>query len=323
MKRRDFLMTVAAAAMWPVASYAQRPPVVGFLSAFTETQAAPALAAIRRGLGENGFGESSGLAIEARYANGQYDRLPKLVDELIQKPVDVIIASGRPAPFAAKAATKTVPIIFVVSLDPVYAGLVDSMNRPSGNVTGITHMSDPLVQKRLEIGLEMVPKASAVAVLVNPNSPDVIQEVRAIREMTQQRGLDLRTIQAKAPDEIDAAFASLQTNRPDLLLVTADPFFLSRVEQLVASAAQHAVPTVYPFSEFSRPGGLVAYGANRLHNYRQAGHYAARIVRGTKTTELPIMQPTLFEFVINLKTAKTLRLEVPPSLLARADQVIE
>jgi putative ABC transport system substrate-binding protein len=325
MTRRDIIALLGGlAAVPPIAARAQsKPAVVGFLSAFTETQAAPALAAIRRGLSENGFLENTGMVLEARYADGQYDRLPGLAAELVRRPVDVIVASGRPAPFAAKATTTTIPIVFVVSLDAVYAGLVDSLTRPSGNITGITHMSDALVQKRLEIGLEVIPKAFSIAVLVNPDSPDVIQEVRAIQEMAQPRGLQVRTVHAKTPGEIDAVFASLGTNRPDLLLVTADPFYLSRAAQLVSNAARHSLPAIYPFREFSSPGGLVAYGAHRLNNYRQAGAYTSRILKGAKTTDLPIMQPTLFELVINLKTAKALGLDIPSNLLARANEVIE
>lgn len=324
MNRRNFITLLGATALSTSVARAQsKLPIVGFLSAFTETQAAPALAAIRRGLGDNGLTEGKGMVLEARYADGQYDRLPGLAAELVRRPVDVIIASGRPAPFAAKETTTNIPIVFVVSLDAVYAGLVDSLTRPSGNITGVTHMSDALVQKRLEIGLEVVPKASSIAVLVNPDSPDVIQEVRAIQEMAQPRGLQVRTVYAKTPGEIDAVFASLGANRPDLLLVTADPFYLNRAAQLVAKAAEYSLPIVYPFREFSSPGGLITYGANRLNNYRQAGVYASRILKGAKTNDLPIMQPTLFELVINLKAAKAQRIEIPPTLLARADEVIE
>jgi|ERR1700682_3601089 len=180
-------------------------------------------------------------------------RLPGLVAELISRPVDVIVASGRPAPFAAKAATTKIPIIFVVSLDAVFAGLVDSISRPSGSVTGITHMSDAVTQKRLEIILEVVPRASTIAMLINPDSPDVSQEVRAIKEMTQPRGLELRMVYAKTPDDIDATFASLAANHPDVLVITADPFYLNRAAQLVANAAQYSLPTIYPFREFSAP----------------------------------------------------------------------
>jgi putative ABC transport system substrate-binding protein len=326
MRRREFITLVGgAAAGWPFAVSAQqsKTPVVGFLSSFTQVQATPALAAIRRGLTESGLVEGVGVTIEARYAEGQYDRLPGLVTELIGRPVDVIVASGRPAPFAAKAATTKIPIVFVVSLDAVFAGLVDSMSRPSGNITGITHMSDAVTQKRLEIVLEVVPKAATIAMLINPASPDVIQEVRAIKDMTQPRGLELRMVYAKTPDDIDAAFAELGANRPDVLVVTADPLYLSRAAQLVANAAKYSLPTIYPFRDFSVPGGLITYGADRLNNYRQAGIYASRILKGTKTTDLPIMQPTLFELVINLKTAKALGIAVPPTLLARADEVIE
>ena len=326
MKRRAFpALLGGGAAAWPFVAGAQqrKMPSVGFLSAFTESQAAPALAAIRRGLSGNGFVEGSSVTIEQRYADGQYSRLPDLVAELIRRPVDVIIALGRPAPFAAKAATTTIPIVFVVSLDAVEAGLVDSLSRPSDNITGVTHMSDALVQKRMEIILEVIPKASAIAVLINPASPDVKHEVRAIREVTQPRGLELRIVQARTPDEIDSAFAALAASRPDALVVTADPFYLSRGQQLVTSAARHTLPAIYPFREFSAPGGLVSYGANRLHSYRQVGIYASRILKGTKTTDLPIMQPTQFELVINLKTARSLGLTVPPLLLARADEVIE
>jgi putative ABC transport system substrate-binding protein len=326
MRRRSFLALFGCAATsLPVAARAQqsRMPTVGFLSSFTETQAAPALAAIREGLRESGLVEGASVTLVTRYAGGQYERLPDLAKELVDRPVDVILASGRPAPFAVKAATKSIPIVFVVSLDAVSAGLVDSLTRPSGNVTGITHMSDELVQKRLEAGLEAVPKAATVTLLINPESPDVGQEVRALNEVARQRGVEVRMIHARSSGEIDTAFASLAANRPDLLLIAADPLFLSRAAQLTANAAQHALPTIYPFREFSAPGGLIAYGTHRLHNYRQAGLYVARILRGAKTTDLPVMQPTRFELVINLKTARTLGLDVPPTLLARADEVIE
>jgi putative ABC transport system substrate-binding protein len=326
MRRREFITLVGGtAAAWPILARAQQPKVarIGFLSSFTQTQSAPAIAAVRRGLNENGLVEGADVAIEFRFSDGQYERLPELATELARWPIDLFLAAGPPAAFAAKAVTTTIPIIFVVGFDPVAAGLVASLNRPGGNVSGVTHMSDALVQKRLEILFELVPKATALAMLINPVSPDVVPEIRAVKEVIQQRGLELRLLNAATPGEIDGVFASLMEKPPDALIVASDPFYLTRAQQLVMSAARLARPTIYPFREFSAPGGLISYGTNRNNSYRLAGIQSSRIIKGAKAADLPVMQPTLFELVINLKTAKALGLEISSILLTRADEVIE
>jgi putative ABC transport system substrate-binding protein len=324
VRRREFIAGLSAA-FTPLGARAQqrKPPEIGFISSFTQTQSAPAIAAFRRGLNESGLVDEQGFAIQFRFSDGQYERLPELATELVRRPVDLFVGAGPPAALAAKAVTTTIPIIFVVGYDPVAAGLVASLNRPGGNVTGATHMSDTLVQKRLDILFELVPRATRFAMLVNPKSPDVAPEIRAVKEVMQQRGLELRLLDASTAAEIDAVFASVMEERPDALIVASDPFYLSRAQQLVESAAQLARPTIYPFREFLAPGGLISYGTNRNNTYRLAGIHASRILKGAKAADLPVMQPTLFELVMNLKTAKALALEIPPKLLALADEVIE
>jgi putative ABC transport system substrate-binding protein len=326
MQRREFITLIGGAAVtWPIAARAQRPamPVIGFLSSFSETQSARPIAEFRRGLNDNGLTEGQGVTFEFRFADGRYDRLPALAAELVHHPVDLIFAAAPPAALAAKAATTSIPIVFVVGFDPVTAGLVASLSRPGGNITGMTLFSNPLAQKRLEVLLELAPKASVIAMLVNSVSPDTAPEVRAVEEMTQQRGLQLRLVNASSLSEIDTAVAALAEKRPHALLVASDPFYLSRPDEIVASVARLALPAIYPFREFAAAGGLVSYGTNRPVIYRQAGAYASRILKGTKTVDLPVMQPATFELVINLKAAKTLGLDVPHTLLTRADEVIE
>jgi putative tryptophan/tyrosine transport system substrate-binding protein len=326
VRRRDFIGGLGGAvAAWPLAARAQQPatPVIGFLSSFSETQSARPMAEFRGGLRDNGLTEGQSVTIEFRFADGRYDRLPALAAELVHRPVDLIFAAAPPAALAAKAATASIPIVFVVGFDPVTAGLVASLSRPGGNITGMTLFSNPLAQKRLEVLLELAPKASVIAMLVNPVSPDTAPEVRAVEEMTQQRGLQLQIVNASSLSEIDTAVAALAEKRPHALLVASDPFYLSRPDEIVASVARLALPAIYPFREFAAAGGLLSYGTNRPASYRQAGVYASRILRGTKTVDLPVMQPTMFELVINLRTAKALGLEISPALLARADDVIE
>ena len=325
MRRREFFGALGAAAAWPLSARAQQPgiPVIGFLSSFSETQSARPIAEFRRGLNDNGLTEGQSVTIEFRFADGRYDRLPALAAELAHRPVDLIFAAAPPAALAAKAATTSIPIVFVVGFDPVTAGLVASLSRPGGNVTGMTLFSNPLAQKRLEILLELAPKASVIAMLVNPVSPDTAPEIGAVQEMAQQRGLQLRIVNASSLGEVAAAVAALAEKRPHALLVASDPFYLTRPDEIVASVAPLELPAIYPFREFAAAGGLLSYGANRAISYRQAGAYAGRILKGTKTVDLPVMQPTTFELVINLKTAKALGLEISPILLVRADEVIE
>ena len=325
MRRRDFIKVIGGGAVaWPLAARAQQPtPVVGFLSAVSQTQTAHLVAAFRRGLKETGFVEGSNVVIEYRFADGQYDRLPAQATELVRRAVDVIVASGPPAANAARVATASIPIVFVVGLDPVAAGLVASFNRPGGNATGITLVSGPLGQKRLELVREFAPKATDVAMLVNPLSPDAPPEIRDMQAAAQANGFKITLLNASTLDELKTAIATLADHPSSALLVGADPFFMVRREQIVALVAQQKIPAVYPFREFADAGGLMSYGTNIANAYRQSGIYAGRILKGAKPADLPVLNPTSFELVVNLKAAQTLGLNIPPALHARSDEVIE
>lgn len=325
MRRRDFIKVIGGGAVaWPLAARAQQPtPVVGFLSAVSQTQTAHLVAAFRRGLKETGFVEGSNVVIEYRFADGQYDRLPAQATELVRRAVDVIVASGPPAANAARVATASIPIVFVVGLDPVAAGLVASFNRPGGNATGITLVSGPLGQKRLELVREFAPKATDVAMLVNPLSPDAPPEIRDMQAAAQANGFKITLLNASTLDELKTAIATLADHPSSALLVGADPFFMVRREQIVALVAQQKIPAVYPFREFADAGGLMSYGTNITNAYRQSGIYAGRILKGAKPADLPVLNPTSFELVVNLKAAQTLGLNIPPALHARSDEVIE
>ena len=297
--------------------------MVGFLSAVSQTQTAHLVAAFRRGLKETGFVEGSNVVIEYRFADGQYDRLPAQATELVRRAVDVIVASGPPAANAARVATASIPIVFVVGLDPVAAGLVAGFNRPGGNATGITLVSGPLGQKRLELVREFAPKATDVAMLVNPLSPDAPPEIRDMQAAAQANGFKITLLNASTLDELKTAIATLADHPSSALLVGADPFFMVRREQIVALVAQQKIPAVYPFREFADAGGLMSYGTNIANAYRQSGIYAGRILKGAKPADLPVLNPTSFELVVNLKAAQTLDLNIPPALHARSDEVIE
>jgi putative ABC transport system substrate-binding protein len=320
VKRREFLTLLGGAATaWPLAARAQQPvmPVIGFLSSRSPVESASVEAAFREGLKEGGYIEGQNLHIAFRWADGQFARLPPLAEALVDLRVAVIVAvGGVNAAFAAKSATATIPIVFVVGVDPVANGLVASLNRPAGNITGVTVMSAELVLKRLELLRELAPKGAAVAMLVNPLSPESTHEIKDVQVAAQTMGLELKMFNASTLNELNTAFAAIAEQRPDALLVGTDPFFLLRREVI-------GVPAIYPFREFAPSGGLISYGTNIASTYRQAGIYTGRILKGTKPAELPIMLPTKFQMVVNLKTAKVPGLDVPPSLFAFADEVIE
>jgi putative tryptophan/tyrosine transport system substrate-binding protein len=326
LRRREFITLLGGAAVVrPLAARAQQParPVIGFLSALSEAQTLHLLAAFRRGLREAGFAEASNIAIEFRWADGRFDRLPAMAVELVRRPVDLLLAQSPPAALAAKAATATIPIVFVVGFDPVASGLVASLNQPGGNATGLTLMSLPIGEKRLEILREVAPKSSVIAMLVNPLTPDAVPEIRSVQAAAQSLGLQLRMFNASTPTEVNAAFAAMVEQRPGALLVGTDPFFVDRRKEIVALAAQAGIPAIYPFREFAEAGGLVSYGTNIANSYRQAGIYVGRVLKGAKPADLPVMQPTTFELVINARTARTLGIEIPVTLHVRSDEVIE
>jgi putative ABC transport system substrate-binding protein len=325
MNRREFIALIGGAAGWPLAARAQqsRMPVVGWLHSASAGFTVHLIAAFRKGLSEAGFVERQNVLIEFRHATCQYDKLSGMAGELARRRVDVIFAGSPPAALAAKVATTTIPIVFVVGLDPVAAGLVGSFNRPGGNATGITMITGPVAQKRLEILRELLPKAANIVMVVNPNTPDAVPEIRDVQAAAQVNGFHITTVNGTTPAELDEVFKVLAGNRPDALLVGSDPFFVSHSEQFAKFASRAKIPAIYPFRESPDAGGLISYGTNIPNAYRQAGILTARILKGEKTSDLPVQQPTKFELVINLNAAKSLGLTVPPSLLSRADDVIE
>jgi ABC-type uncharacterized transport system substrate-binding protein len=327
MERRKLIAILGGViAAWSLAALAQQAamPVIGFVSSRSPKESASVLAAFRKGLTEAGYVEGQNLAIAFRWAEGQYDRLPALAADLAGRQVAVIFATGgNPPAFAAKAATATIPIVFLIGSDPVKFGLVASLNRPGSNVTGVTLFTSLLVAKRMELLRELVPTSTTIAFLVNPNNSNAEPDARVAQTAARSLGQQLVVLSAGTEDDIDAAFATVVQQRANALLVNTDAFFLARRNQFVALAARHAVPTIHDLREFTDAGGLVSYGTNLADAYRRAGTYVGRILKGERPADLPVQQPTKFELAINLKTAKALGLEVPPTLLARADEVIE
>jgi putative ABC transport system substrate-binding protein len=297
MKRREFITLLGGATAWPLAARAQQStmPVIGFLSTLSEKEASRQMVMFRRGLNEVGFVEGQNVVVDYRWADGQYDRLPAMAAELVRRPVTIIVAQAPPAALAARAMTTTIPIVFVVGFDPIAAGLVASFNRPGGNATGMTLITGPLGQKRLELLRELVPKATVIAMLVNPISPDAVPEIRDVQATAQAIGLQLKMFNATTPSELNAAFASIAEQRLMRYLSVPIRFLLLRREELVALTARLRIPAVYPFREFATAGGLVSYGTNIANAYRQAGIYAGRILKGAIPADLPVMQPTTFE----------------------------
>ena len=326
MKRREFITLFGGAAAWPLAAQAQQSgmPVVGFLSARSPAEAATVLQAFRQGLGQVGYFEGKNVTIEYRWAEGRYDRLPEFANELVRRQVTVIAATGgEPSPLAAKAATKTIPIVFTLGGDPVETGLVASLNRPGGNLTGTTIMAVEMASKRLDLARQLVPKASAMAMLINPKFPTASAELRELQGAAHALGIHINVLNASTEDEIDAAFATIVEQKSGALIIGTDPFLLGQRAQLVRLAARHVVPTIYFLREFVEAGGLMSYGPNIANGYRQAGVYTGLILSGAKPADLPVVRPTQFLFFLNVKTAKSLNLEIPPLLLALADEVIE
>jgi putative ABC transport system substrate-binding protein len=323
VKRRELLLLGGAmAAARPLRAQQRALPVIGFLSSRSPGEAATVVAAFHQGLAETGYVEGQNLAIEYRWAEGRYDRLPALAADLVGRKIDVIVAAGgTPSALAAKSATSTIPIVFS-SGDPVEGGVIASLSRPGGNLTGVSTMNTEMTPKRLELLSELVPQAKAIALLVNPNNAGAERVIREGQEAARAKGMQFQILKASIESEIDAAFATLELHA-GALIVAGDPFFISRRDQLVALALRHAVPAIYDWREYPEAGGLISYGPSLTAANRQVGVYAGKILKGAKPADLPVQQPTTFELVINLNTAKALGLTVPHSMLMLADEVIE
>jgi putative ABC transport system substrate-binding protein len=326
VRRRAFIALAGATAAWPLAARAQQPamPVVGFLGAPSAAPYARYVAAVHQGLKEVGYIEHQNVAMEYRWADGQYDRLPALAADLVSRRVAVIVPiGGAPATVAAKETTSTIPIIFNLGADPIELGLVANLNRPGGNITGIAIMAVEIETKRLELLHELAPTSTSIAILLNPSNAQSQTQEREAQRAARVIGRQVLVLKAGSEHEIERAFATLVRERAGALLVGGDTFFNSQAILFVVLTARHAIPTIYPWRSYVDAGGLMCYGASLLDAYRQTGVYTGRVLRGEKPADLPIVQPTKFELVINLKTARAVGIALPPTLLARADEVIE
>jgi ABC-type uncharacterized transport system substrate-binding protein len=326
MRRRDFIAVLGTAVAWPHSAPAQQPaiPVVGFLSSLSSAALTGPVAAFRRGLASLGYEEGKNVAIEFRWAEGRYDQLPALAAELVDKRVAIIVAvGGDPPAFAAKAASAAIPLVFMVGQDPVGLGLVTSLSRPGGNATGINLLVTETESKRVDLLRELAPAASVFAAFINPKNADAEVQSRAVASAAHSIGRQIEIIKASDKLDLENAFKRFAPDRAAGFIVTADPFFVDRRAQIIAAAAEHQTPGVYFLREFAESGGLASYGTRLADAYWQAGVYVGKILGGTKPADLPVVQPTKFELVINLRTAKALGLTIPPSLLAIADEVIE
>jgi putative ABC transport system substrate-binding protein len=325
MRRRDFIALLGGAAVaWPLAARAQQPamPVIGFLNGASPAGYAPMVAAFREGLKDTGYVEGQNAAIEYRWANGQYDRVPSMAAEVVRRKVAVIVANT-PGVLAVKAAITTVPIVFTTSGDPVQLGLVVSMSRPGGNVTGVTQLAVEVMPKRLELAHELVPTVTIIALLVNPTNSSTETQLKDLLAAARTLGVQLHVLHASTERDFDTVFSTLAQLRAGALVISTDAFLLSRSEQLAALTVRHAVPTIFQDRAFVAAGGLMSYGASSTDSYRQAGIYTGRILKGEKPADLPVQQSAKVELIINLNTAKALGLTVPTGQLVRADEVIE
>jgi putative ABC transport system substrate-binding protein len=323
VRRRTVITLLGGAAAWPLAARAQQRPVIGLLGTATAKAWAPLLAAFHQGLGQVGHIEGRNVAVEYRWAEGQYDRLPAMAADLIQRQVAVLVAFTTPAALVAKAATSTIPIVFTSIANPVQVGLVASLSRPAGNVTGATYLSLEVGPKLLELMREAVPAATKVALLINPTNPNAEAQVGNLNAAARTLGLELQVLRVSNEGELDAAFAALVQQRVSGLVIGGDPFLNSRNEQIAALALRHGLPAIYPSRTFAAAGGLMSYSGNAAEMYRQAGVYTGRILKGEKPADLPVQQTTKVELIVNLRTAKALGIDLPLPLLGRADEVIE
>ena len=325
MKRREFILALGGAAAWPLGARAQQPamPAIGFLGGSSLTERRPLLAAFRQALTEAGFVEGQNVAIEYRWAEGQYDHLPALAAELVRRQVALVVAGDGPSALAAKAATTTIPIVFSTGIDPVQVGLVTSLNRPGGNLTGVNMVAGPLPAKQLGLLHDLVPAAGTIAVLINPNNANAERDAATVQDAARAIGVQILVTRAVVETDFENVFAILARERAGALLINSDVFFTSRRDQIVALAARQALPLMSAWREFPVAGGLISYGPSLSAAYRQIGLYTGKILKGAKPADLPVVQPTAFELVINLKTAKMLGINVPLHLQQLADEVIE